>query len=113
MSGSIATPCKCKLCGKLIGHYSLVWPPPKDNAAVEAANQQAFTRFTEALAHHLATMDRQGNNPRHARAMLKASQMGGSLDTVEMARNFDLPMAPVDSSRKPAKCYMEPRKPFG
>jgi len=87
---TIALPCKCKLCGKVIGHYSLEWPPPKDNAAMEAANQQQFGILCNALTRHLSEQAKHGMRE-HAAALQTAIGMGGNCTMLVVARHFDLP----------------------
>ena len=92
---NIATPCKCRICGKVIGHFSLEWPPPTDNAAMQAANEQFFKRLQQALADHMRQAMQSGvstSQPReHARVLAESVSIGGNLTMLLIARAFDLP----------------------
>jgi hypothetical protein len=87
---TLALPCKCKLCGKVIGHYSLQWPPPKDNAAMEAANAQQFGILCNALTGHLSQQAKHGMRE-HAAALQTAIGIGGNCTMLLVARHFYLP----------------------
>ena len=86
----IALPCQCKLCGAVIGHYALVWPPPEGNAAAEAVNEQQFGLFFRAISEHLQKATR-ARQPEHAAALALAIPTGGNLVTLKIAENFDVP----------------------
>ncbi len=97
MSATLFLPCKCKLCGAVIGDFSLEWPPPKDNAAQEAANQQQFGKFFRQISEHLVHVAQLGPKNsqahEHAAVLMMAQATGGNLVTLKIAESFDIPQA--------------------
>jgi hypothetical protein len=78
----------------VIGHFSLEWPPPKDNAAQESANQQQFNIFFQKLGEHLNLKAREGARD-HQAAIVAGMTFGGNANMLFLGRHFDLPDAAI------------------
>lgn len=87
-TGRVFVPCKCKLCGQVIGHYSLEWPAPTEPTAAQS-NERQFGLFWEALAKHMTTTRRND----HGAALGMSVSLGGNLTTLMLARHYELPPA--------------------
>ncbi len=86
---SLALPCSCKLCGKVIGHFAMEWPPPTETAAA-TYNQQETARFWKALSEH---MQKERAQPKHTQALAVAADLGGNVTLLFLSRHFSLPAA--------------------
>jgi hypothetical protein len=95
IGGLIAQPAKCKICGKVIGHFELKWPDPPD-ASGQAFNQAQFKRLFEALGQHMNEphfLPSHQRDYRHQQAMAAAQVLGGNIMTLFLSRHFRLPEA--------------------
>ena len=103
---SVAVQCKCKLCGKVIGHYSMSYPTDeKDPNAPFNAGQ--FQALSQAMPQHmveearsprpsLTESTKQANQriqAQHAAALQHAAMMGGNVQILFVSRHFQLPPA--------------------
>jgi hypothetical protein len=103
---SVAVQCKCKLCGKVIGHFAMSYPADeKDSNAGFNAGQ--FKALSQAMPQHmveearsprpsLTESTKQANQriqAQHAAALQHASMMGGNVQILFVSRHFELPPA--------------------
>jgi hypothetical protein len=95
IGGVTAQPAKCKLCGKVIGHFELKYPDPTEPAA-NAFNQTQFNRLFEAIGQHMSGPHFLPNHQpdyRHGQAMRAAQAIGGNVMTMFLSLHFALPEA--------------------
>ena len=88
----LSQPAKCKLCGAIVGHFALRWPPPETDGGF---NQGEFARLSKAIAQHVQQRATASgpSQQMHAQALAHAAALGGNLTQAFLWRHFDLPEA--------------------